>query len=137
MLLFVSCNKEYFPDEDAYRDADLAGTWSFINNTEDYSVYEVFTIDGYMGEVQFTENYSSKNSLSAIYSNNSEDSIIFEHSRFRNGNYSRKLLYDLSLNRDTLFLKKQPDNEKWDTLVRSKYQLIYAGSKFVRVDTIQ
>lgn len=137
VLLFASCDKEYFPDEDAYRDTDLVGTWSFVNKVEDYPVYEVFTSEGYMGEVAYTENYSSKNSLSAIYSTNSEDSIVYEHSRFRNGKYSRKLLYKLSLNKDTLLLEKQLDTEKWDTLLRSKYQLIYDGPHFVRVDTIQ
>jgi hypothetical protein len=135
LVFLLACEKEYFPDPNAYRDKALFGTWLYINNTESYPVLKVFTEDGYMGKVFFTNNYSSANSLGAIYSTNSDNDIIYEHSQFRKGIYSREVKYR-TITYDTLLLEKKLDEQEWDTLVRYRYQLKYDGPKYVGLDSI-
>jgi len=140
VLLLMSCNKEYFPEKDAFLDPKLIGTWSYINVKEDYPVLQVFTKEGYTGRIDFVENYSKEKSLIVIYYNEHKDnvSLIYERSRFKWGRFKSEVEYYVSDNSDTLFYKREyDDNGKYDTLIKYDYQLIFDGPEYIGIDSIK
>ena len=142
-ILFVACDKEYYPDGNAYRDSNLYGTWIrlFELNNDDTQTLQVYTEEGYCGDTYKIPNANKYISVDGIWyveqtNNNLACNRIHSQKRFRNGIYKHKIDYFFH-GKDTLFQKNDYDDvSKWDTLIRYKYQLIFDGPDYVGLDSI-
>ncbi len=146
-IFLLACEKEYFPQKDAYRDAALFGTWVRLHqlNIGNNSV-EVYNEDGYCGGTISYKNAQSNNQIAfqgidGIWHveqvNNKNDlkyNRIHSQKRFRNGIW--KHTEDYFFINDTIFLRNIRYGV-WDTLIKYKYQLKYDGPNYVGLDSIQ
>ncbi len=143
-LLAISCEKEYFPDKNAYRDPNLVGTWVRLEQLySDNPTIEIYNDDGYCGGTISYNNAQSNYNITfqdidglwyveqACESNGIPYNRIYSQKRFRNGIWEHTEEYFFK--GDTLFLRDL--RYDWDTLVKYKYQLIYNGPNFVGVDS--
>jgi len=150
IILFVACDKEYYPSENTYKDPDLCYTWVRTNLLESAFLFkdniepqvDVFTEKGYISTVSLINNNEKYESLEGIWfaeKLNSENRLTYnryhEQKRFRNGMYNHSFDYYLSEGKDTLFRKREGEN-KWDTLIKFNYQLMYDGPTFIKKDSI-
>ena len=139
VILFAACDKEYYPDGNAYRDSNLYGTWMYPIHNDDTYLY-VYTEEGYCGDT-YKINANKYKGIDGIWyveqtNNNLTYSRIHAQKRFRYGIYKHKIDYFFQ-GKDTLFQKfDYDDNSKWDTLIRYKYQLIFDGPDYVGLDSI-
>ena len=145
ILLFISCNKEYFPDEKDYRDSQLIGTWSDIADNETIIVFET---SGYYDNVNYVNNedYTGYTCLGGIWETTkkreeSTNGIGEIYCRSNSSNLSHTGWksykdYKFSVNYDTLYLK---DNSSTDFILFAKHkdQLKYDGPDFVDIDQRQ
>ncbi len=142
VFIFNSCNKEYFPEENACRDSDLFGTWQLIGQD---TIIIVFTEAGYYDIVNYYENDNFKGytnldgiwHISKKYDTSTDLGEIY--SRSTNSNLSHRGWeryedYKFSIKKDTLF-KKLKSSTDFEIFTRYKQQLIYDGPNFVRVDS--
>jgi len=146
LVFLLACEKEYFPDASAYRDKSLFGTWIRLGqlNNENPSV-DIFYNNGYCGASTSYSNAQSNNKIAyqglyGVWYNELADSTkgfqynrIHSQNRFRNGIWKRTEEYYFK--KDTLFLRELGNN-KSDTLIRYKYQLIYDKTKYTGLDSI-
>jgi len=146
LLFLLACEKEYFPDPNAYRDETLVGTWvslQFLNSS--YLTVLVFTQQGYCGRTSSYINAQSNYKIAFqdidgiwyVEQTNNENNLqynrIHSQKRFRNGIWKHTEEYYFQ--GDTLFLRNISYKE-WDTLIKYKYQLIYDGPKYIGLDSI-
>lgn len=144
-LFLLACEKEYFPDENSYRDEALFGTWIRLQliNTENPSI-EVYTEEGYCGSSVSYNNAQSNYEVSfqglngIWYVEEKDTKNDFEHNRIHSKNRFRKGIWEHTeeyyFKNDTLFLRDL--RYEWDTLVKYKYQLKYDGPNYVGLDSI-
>ncbi|QQS51054.1 MAG: hypothetical protein IPM71_16045 [Bacteroidota bacterium] len=146
IVFLLACEKEYFPDVNAYRDEALFGTW--INRSDDFndSVIIVFTRQGYYDIVNPMENaptikYTDLDGIWHISKKIEENSSIGEiYSRSTSSNLSNKGWerledYRVSNSMDTLF-KKGKNEDKYLIFLKYRFQLIYDGARYVGIDSI-
>jgi hypothetical protein len=147
VFIFIACEKEYIPDEDAYRDSNLIGTWksSYIIDPNDSSGLFVFTQDGYAESTYWINNDQLKGfkDLSGLWHNITEPdekgigkfyhASIYKH--WTNGRWEKEKYYRVIGNQDTLLLGSEY-NKLTDTLIWNSYQLKYNGPKYVSIDSI-
>lgn len=145
IVFLNACEKEYFPDENAYRDEALFGTWIRLQQlNENNPSVQVYNEDGYCGgTISFNNAQSDYNiafqGIDGIWyvekansSNGYQFNRIQSQKRFRNGIWKTTEEYYLS--NDTLYLRDL--RYDWDTLVKYKYQLKYDGPNYVGLDSI-
>jgi hypothetical protein len=146
MFIFIACEKEYIPVENAFRDEALFGTWIRLQHLDsNHPTVEVYNEQGYCGRTSSFSNAQSNNQIAFqgidgiwhVEKANNEN--IFQYNRiqsqkrFRNGIWEHTEEYYFQ--NDTLFLRNIRYDD-WDTLVKYKYQLIYDGPKYIDLDTI-
>ncbi len=147
VLFLMSCNKEYFPEEEAYRDPNLIGTWISLfqlRNNASPTVL-VFLNSGYCGETTDISKNGNFESVDGIWyvekmDDNSELKYnkIHKKKRFRHGRYNHQVDYYFSEKNDTLFCHYTSyEAGKWDTMMKYKYQLIFDGPEYVGIDSIK
>jgi hypothetical protein len=150
ILLFACEPEEYFPDVNAYRDADLFGTWRSIHSSSIDSSFYVFTSLGYIGSTSYINNAQIKGftNLNQIWNNIegiAEDGwgkifIADASSSWTKKRSVNEEYYRLSESKDTLYLShvslktKQADKEKPSVYIKNSYNLIFDGPKYVGID---
>jgi hypothetical protein len=140
LVFLLACEKEYFPDPNAYRDSNLFGTWirlQFLREEADNPL--VFDSQGYCGStvgfINSNTNELSYQDIDGIWyveERTSKNNLIHSKKRFRNGIWEHTEEYYFQ--NDTLFLRDL--RYDWDTLVKYKYQLEYDGPNYVGLDSI-
>ncbi len=146
MVFLLACEKEYFPDANAYRDEALFGTW--INRSDDLkdSIILVFTKQGYYDIVNPTVNaltikYTNLDGIWHISQKIDEKTSIGEiYSRSTSSNLSHKGWerfenYRFSSSMDTLY-KKGKNEGKYLVFLKFRFQLEYDGPNYVGLDSI-
>ncbi len=154
VIVFAGCEpKEYFPDVNAERDADLFGTWRSIDDlsSEDSSFY-VFTNQGYVGSTSYINNaqikgftnlYQIWHNIESIAEDGWGKVFIGDASSYwtmrRNEN---EKYYRLSESKDTLYMSyvnlktKKANKEKPDIFIKNSYQLLFDGPNYLGIDSI-
>lgn len=144
-IFLIACDKEYFPDENKYRDERLLGTWIKLEELNSSNpTIKVYNNDGYCGATTSYNNEQSNfeiafQNIDGIWhvkqandNNNFKYNRIYSQKRFRNGIWQHTEEYYFQ--NDTLFLRDL--RYDWDTLVKYKYQLIYDGPTYIGIDSI-
>lgn len=152
LIFFFACEaEEHFPDTNAYRDADLFGTWKSIHSSPNDSSLYVFTNKGYVGPTSYVNNAQLKGffGLQSIWHNIegvADDGwgkiyIADGSSSWTMMRNVNEKFYRLSESKDTLFLvyislkTKQADKENPDIFLKNSYQLIFDGPRYVGIET--
>lgn len=146
LLFLLACEKEYFPDPNAYRDEALVGTWIYSSDDFKDSVIIVFTKQGYYDIVNQIKNaqiikytnlggiwHISKRiednyGLGEIYSRSTSSSLS-------NKGWERYEDYKMSTTKDSLFIKGK-NEEKFRIYLKYRFQLRYDGPNYVGLDSI-
>ncbi|ODT56152.1 MAG: hypothetical protein BGP01_08310 [Paludibacter sp. 47-17] len=149
LICLFACEKEYFPEPNAYRDEALFGTWKRLGeNNEIYeTAVEVYTEQGYCGGTIGFNNAQSnyKTAFQNIdgiwYVEKANSTNGYQFNRIHSQSYLRSKFFwkdtqEYYIQNDTLFLRKL-DDTCTDTLVKYKYQLKYDKTKFVGLDSIE
>lgn len=141
-LLLFGCNEEYFPEEGAFRDSYLYGTWIRVTDLKDSIDYvEVFTEEGYCGGSSSYSNAQSNYNLAYqglggiwfVVEKTTGENVIHSKNRFRYGKWNHSEEYYFE--GDTLILNDAVDG--WEKLVKYKLQLIYDGYKYIGYDSLK
>ena len=154
LVFFLACEpEEHFPDVNAYRDAELIGTWRIKDASSKDSTFYVFTSHGYTGSTSYINNAQIKGftNLTEIWHNIegiaddgwgkiylADGSSSWTMKRNVNEKY-----YKLTESKDTLYLAsvslktKQANKDKPSVFVKNRYQLIFDGPKYVGIDSIK
>lgn len=138
-----SCEKIYYPDENAYRDPDLIGTWQKPSKID--TILMVFTNEGYRDIVYYidNDNYTGYTGLAGIWhitqqiDKNNNVGVIYSrstNSNFSHRGWERYEDYYFSPNKDTLY-KKIQSSSYYDAYTKYRLQLIYEGGGWVGIDS--
>jgi len=149
LILLFACEKEYFPDPNAYRDEALFGTWKRLGelNEKYQTSVEVFTEQGYCGSTISFNNAQSnyKTAFQSIdgiwYIEKANPTNGYQFNRIHSQSYLRSKFFwkdtqEYCIQNDFLFLRDL-ENNYTDTLVKYKYQLKYDKTKYVGLDSIE
>jgi hypothetical protein len=145
-FMVMSCEKEYFPDENDYRDQALIGTWIYRSVNSQDSVIMVYTKEGYYDVVNpiYVKDIPGFSNLGGIWhvtkkiEGNSELGEIYSRSTSSNlstRGWEHYQDYKLSNNNDSLFIKEK-NQDSFEIYTKFYLQLNYDGPKYIDLDTI-
>jgi len=148
LVFLFACEKEYFPDPNAYRDEALFGTWIRLQlHRKKVDNPLVFNSQGYCGSTVSFNNAQSnyKTAFQSIdgiwYIEKANSTNGYQFNRIHSQSYLRSKYFwkdteEYYIQNDSLILRDL-DNNYTDTLVKYKYQLKYDKTKYVGLDSIE
>lgn len=143
LLCLFSCEEIYYPDENAYRDPDVIGTWQGVPFDNDDALL-VFTEQGYYDYVNYinNDNYTGYTGLAGIWEVSekidSSTNIGQLHTKCTTKNFTTKGWeyyedYYFSSNKDTLYIGLNLDN--FEAYTKYHLQLIYEDTGWIGIDS--